>query len=199
MGIKDFLNVVIGDKTIRDLGITVKKNFITGKKVVVDAFNVIYQSRFATENMTANGNVTSHIKIVLSKIMMLEKLDVTQMWVFDGGHNVLKEECVNNRTGPKITKQEVLDIKQVLSLYGIKYVTVSTEAEFFCAELVIKGMFDYVWSTDMDVIIRGGNIMKSIGQELYILCAHNVYEVISQADLAKIAVMLGCDFAPKTP
>ncbi len=219
MGIKDFLDIEIKDQRIYDYGIEVDVNYMKGKKIIIDAFNVIYQSRFAMAASSENGNmsvnvikddqevtkITSHIKIILNKIQMLQKLDITQMWVFDGGYNPLKAKELTKRTGPKITKEEIADIKKLIGLMGIKYVTVSCEAEFFCAELVRSGMFDYVLTTDMDVIIRQGNLImpcrRSKTKNKYFVLHYN--DVIEKSGLnletlARIAVMMGCDFCEKT-
>lgn len=195
MGIKDFLKIVYNGKTLREYGYVCDDKYLHGKKIAVDAFNLIYRNRFATENLSFEGKITSHIKITLTQILKFKKLGCEQMWVFDGGHNPLKAETQSKRT-VKITREEVADIKKLLSWAGIKYITTETEAEFFCAELTKKGVFDYVLSSDMDVIVRGGNILKA--EKKNYLCLHSDEIGLSQEELARIAVHMGCDFAPKT-
>ena len=196
MGIKDFINIKINNKTIRDYGYIKDINHIAGKKVVIDAFNMIYRCRYANENLSSGVKITSHIKFVLNQILMLKKIGVVQLWIFDGGFNPLKSETVSKRK-VKITKDEIGDIKKLLNLLGMTYITVQTEAEFFAAALTKAGKYDYVLSTDMDVIVRGGNIFapKKAG-DYFVL--HSSELPVGPAELAKMAVVLGCDFAPKT-
>lgn len=196
MGIKDFLKILIGGKTIMEYANIYGIKYFNGKKIVIDAFNLIYRNRYATDNLSHNGKITSHIKITLSQILMINDAGADQMWIFDSGFNPLKAETLKKRK-IKITKEEIEDIKKLLQLLGVKYITVETEAEFYCAELVKSGYFDYVLSTDMDVIIRGGNILAPKSNGDY-LCLHSSDLPLTTEELVKIAVMIGCDFSPKT-
>ena len=98
MGIKNFLKIVLKNKTIEEYGSSCEFEYLQGKKVAVDAFNIIYRNRFVlNENLSYNGKITSHIKITLTQIMKLKKLGVEQMWIFDGGRNPLKQETLERR------------------------------------------------------------------------------------------------------
>lgn len=209
MGIKDFLKAELGPekKKVQDFGEFFDLNFIEGKKVVIDAFNVIYKNMYVLkEHLTFNGQITTHIKITLQKIRYFQKLNVQQFWIFDEYYgNKLKEETVNKRT-LKLEREHVEEIKKLLSLCGIKWISVKIEAEFYAAELT-KGdnpLYDVVLSSDMDVIIRGGVLLKESLREgkrcyFYLNGETMLKELkISSCALAKMAVMLGCDFAPKS-
>ncbi len=195
MGINGFLDVELKGKKIKEYCSECDINYFRGMKIAVDAFNIIYRNRYATEDLTYNGKITSHIKITLSQILMLKNIGATQMWIFDGAFNPLKKETVQKRK-IKITKEEINDIKKLLKLMGIKYITVQTEAEFYCAELTKKQIYNYVLSSDMDVIIRGGNIL--VPRKGKYLKLHRGDLPINDEDLSKLAVVIGCDFSPKT-
>jgi len=202
MGIKDFLKTVLGNgKLVSDYGEEMPRDFINGKKIAVDAFNVIYKNMYVLkEHLTHEGRVTTHIKITLQKIRMLRARGVQQLWVFDDHYNnPLKIETQQKRT-LKLSRDHVAEIKKLLSLCGIKWIAVKTEAEFYAAELS-RGPFDYVLSTDADVIIRGGKLLKETRDGYTVFDGQAIMDdlKISQETFAKIGVMLGCDFAPKTP
>lgn len=214
MGIKDFLKIVVDGKPIRDYGhvftddtssVSNFAKFITGRKIAVDAFNIIYRARHAIgDSLSSNGKTTSHIKIILNTVMRFVKLGVMQIWVFDGGYNKLKAECLEKRTN-RISKEEIEDIKKLLEYCGVPYFIVGVEAEFFAAEMVKKNMVEYVLSSDMDVIVKGGNIIKDEkknGKKQYFIMKSSEFMEktnLALEDLAKIGVVMGSDFAPKTP
>jgi 5'-3' exonuclease len=204
MGIKDFLKIEIEGKTIRSYGHLFGENFVENKKLAVDAFNIIYRARHVIgESLSSGGKTTSHIKIILTMITRFKRSGTRHVWIFDGAKNKLKEECVQKRT-TKITTEEIEDIQNLLTLCGISYYVVSIEAEFFAAELCKRGAVDWVLSSDTDVIVRGGNLLKDEkhnGKKTYLAISSSVIMEktgLTLEDLAKIGVLMGSDFAPKT-
>ena len=73
MGIKDFLNVKVDDTKIADLAEKIEWKQLTGKKIAVDAMNVIYSSMNVNHEKfiltDKNGRSTKHIAIILRKIL----------------------------------------------------------------------------------------------------------------------------------
>ncbi len=213
MGIKDLLKTVVEINNTKyniiDLGEYFEADFIENKKIVIDGLNVIYRNMYAlpnNEHLTHNGKITTHIKITLQKIKYFQKRNVTMLWVFDDYYyNPLKVETLQKRK-VKLGKEDINDIKKLLTLCGIKWISVKCEAEFFCSELTkgINPLYHYVLSTDTDILIRGGVMIKEIHEKnkiryLYLNGTDIMEKLnINQKQFAKIAVMLGCDFAPKS-
>lgn len=205
MGIKDFLKIEVNGKKFEEFTELVNGDFIAGQKIAVDAYNVIYSSMFAmSDPLTSSGKITTHIKIVFEKIKSLNKLGVIQLWIFDSALNPLKIETVQKRK-IRLGKTDVADIKRLLTLCGIKWMSVNVEAEFYAAALSRIGFVDAVLSSDMDVVVRGGNLLRE-----KIINGKKYFQYINAAtfaeksgltleDLARVAVHIGCDFAPKTP
>lgn len=206
MGIKDFLKIKIKNKTIKDYGKNYSEDFIRGKSLAIDAMNVIYKNMILGDTLTHNGKITSHIRITLSKIAYFKKMNVETIWIFDGKQEPLKKETNEKRRQTRkitITTEMINDIKQLLRLAAVPYLVVPTEAEFYAAELVKKGLYTAVLTSDMDVIVRGGVLLReetiNNKKTYFYLSAESLLKDISQDDIIRIAIHMGCDFAPKTP
>lgn len=206
MGIKDFAKITKNNKTIGDLYMDVGESFFKGKNIIVDAFIVIKSGLMVMkEPLTYEGKITSHIKIVHTIINKFKKLGVArQLWVFDGKSHPLKKKTIEKRKkagSQPITYEQIKEIKELLVLCGIPHITIDyVEAEFYGAYFVKIGKFDFVYTTDTDVIIRGGDILSFKRGEYKYLKYSDVIEFlnISHEQLVKIAVHMGCDFCDKT-
>lgn len=207
MGIQSFLEISIGDnKKISDLGTNYGEEFMRDKCIAVDASIMIYRARFAIGNaLSHNEKITSHIVIAFNMINKFNKFNVGQIWVFDGAVDELKRETIEKRNSKsRLTREEVADIKKLLLLSGIPAITVNVEAEFYCAELQRQGVVNFVYTSDTDVIVRGGTLVKDKKidgrKTYYCLESSSVCEAlnVSLEDLARIGVILGSDFAEKT-
>jgi 5'-3' exonuclease len=205
MGIENFFKVEKNGKTIKSMGTIQGDDFLQNQKIAVDAFNIIYGARHVKHAvMTAGNKVTSHIKIILNIILKFQKLNVMHVWIFDGKKSAIKEEYCKNRK-IKITGEEIEDVKTLLTICGVAYYVVNTEAEFFAAELCKRGIVDWVYSSDADVIVRGGNLLKGEklnGKKMFLAIESRVVQQETGLDLdglTKMAIMLGWDSTPKTP
>ena len=111
-----------------------------------------------------------------------------------------------------VDKALIDDVKLILNCFSIKYIEspAGFEAEQIASHLTMKGGCDGVYSGDTDPIAFGAkfhfrkstkdkviycysqeDILKQISQETKTTCSLN--------DIQKICVILGCDFAKKTP
>jgi 5'-3' exonuclease len=93
--------------------------------------------------------------------------------------------------------------KKLISLFGIPQLTADAkyEAEHIAAEICRLGYADLVYTKDSDALVFGATAMGWHSKGKFhrinladILKAHE----IDRPTLAKIGVILGCDFAPKT-
>jgi len=202
MGIKDFLKIPLENQnglTLFNLGKTVTKEDFNGLRIAVDGFNILYKAVNSIKDpLSFNGIVTSHIKILLNIITMFIKNNNTQVWIFDGYVHPLKQKTVEKRK-VKLNQSYLSDTYKILDLCNIKYYKVKKDAEFVCVELIKLNKIDVVYTTDIDVLIRGGNLLKSVDKGKYYMINYN--DIIpyfgTPTKLAKVAVALGCDYSDK--
>lgn len=214
MGIHSFLKILYNDKTIEDLATTISYAELNGQAVAVDALNIIYTNMFAMQGkpLLHDGKRTQHIYITVNQIIEFLECGICTHWIFDSGVvNELKKETVekrrkiNEKNDMFITKEEIEDIKKLLLLCGITYSVVNTEAELYGAALSANKLVTGVISQDTDVLIGGGVLLrpKSINGNKFLLKIDTQIILehlkITQQELYKIAVVMGCDFCKKTP
>jgi len=128
---------------------------------------------------------------------------------------------------PKITKEKkdqlekqiftvdkalIDDVKFILNCFSIKYIEspAGFEAEQIASHLTIKGECDGVYSGDTDPIAFGAKFHFRKSTKDKVLYCYSQEDILSQIsketksssslnDIQKICVILGCDFAKKTP
>jgi 5'-3' exonuclease len=189
MGINGFFKTLVASKgehagkTILHLGKEIKLNELSGKTICFDTSNMIYSAILALQTVTgmttADGKITSHIKTIMSQVLMFKKHNINQIWIFDSPNGtelkkkelekrkVKKEAATNEKAQFRMTREHVEDIKTLLNLLGITYIIApdGIEAEQFGAYLTMSkpgvgAMCDYMYSGDADVLIFGGNLLR---------------------------------------
>jgi 5'-3' exonuclease len=121
-----------------------------------------------------------------------------------------KEEC---RTGTcNYFAPMVRDIQFILDCLGVEYIIAPSgvDSEQVCAHLCAKGRVDGVITTDTDTLVYGAKkiLKKQRGKpgtkpkpgqyDVYVLDDCLKQYNLTRQQLAEIATILGCDFAPKT-
>jgi flap endonuclease-1 len=184
MGIDKFYQIVIPNgKTIESISTEVPLSKLKGYRFCIDASGMIYSSILAMSHVTAltdsEGNTTSHINTILSKILMLDAAGISQIWIFDSPIlNPIKAKELEARrakayksTDPKVqfrmTTKHVDDIKTLLTNMGVAWVVAPTgiEAEQYGAWMTKGDIPDnrfcqYMMSYDSDVLGFGGNLIR---------------------------------------
>lgn len=214
MGIKNLFKLRVSknpDKYIDDFVTLYNIKELRGKLIAIDALNIIYANMFATrgEHMkSANGEITTHIAITLRQILYYKKNGIKQLWIFDSAKPIkLKAETIARRK-IKLSGKNINDIKILLTYCGIDYIETPAgiEAENYAATLTKplnnKPAFCFaVISNDSDVIMLGGRLLRKKGNTFKLYDGRDIRKKIniSCADFIKIGIILGSDFAPKTP
>ena len=111
-----------------------------------------------------------------------------------------------------VDKALIDDVKLILNCFSIKYIEspAGFEAEQIASHLTMKGECDGVYSGDTDPIAFGAkfHFRKSTKNKvIYCYSQEDILKQISQEtktssslnDIQKICIILGCDFAKKTP
>lgn len=162
---------------------------LEGKKLAVDASNVLFQflssirQADGTPLMDREGNTTSHLMGLFTRIPNLLQKGITPIFVFDGKAPDLKEKVRKKRREAKsrawekyeqakekedeqemgkyakqlsyLNKQMVEQSKELLNALGLPTVQAPSEAEAQCAHMAKKRL---VWATasqDYDSLLFG--------------------------------------------
>lgn len=181
MGGKDFYKIVTSDKkTIDDLFDKLSDlSSFEGKTMAIDAPYFIYRSLKIVNDTTrltdSEGNITNHIKAILDRILMMRKMNIGMIWVFDNPipnkykadeakkRKVIKEKSNNDKVKISMTSQHIEDIQKILRFLGITYATApqDIEGEQLAAQLTKNNEYcDYVLSGDSDILAFGGNLLR---------------------------------------
>jgi hypothetical protein len=181
MGGKDFYKIVTSNnRSIDDLFDKLSDlSSFEGKTMAIDAPYFIYRSlkiiNDATRLTDAEGNITNHIKAILDRILMMKKLNIGMIWVFDNPtpnvykaeeskkRKATKEKSNNDKVKISMTSQHIEEIQTILKFLGITYATApqDVEGEHLAAQLTKNNEYcDYVLSGDSDILAFGGNLLR---------------------------------------
>lgn len=177
--------------------------------------------------LSSNGHGTLYLQVLLQFILKLERNETQQVWIFDSPGSVFKEEERKRRRALReeakekgdermsfvVTDLHVNNMQKMLTLLGVPWCVApeNVEAEQFASYLCKFGagpewlpVVDCVWTSDADAMLFGATniVRKSKTQgKLDIYCLQdNLDELqITSDDLIKVGLLLGTDFAQKTP
>ena len=213
MGIKNLLKFLNNNypELIKKINTT---NF-QGKRIAIDISILLYQVIIAIRNsgsdmVNKNGDITSHILGLFNKTIILLKMNISPIFVFDGKPPVFKLKTLQNRREIKqkafekleenlsqedkikyfkrtvsISKKQIDECKELLDLMGIPYVNAVEEADSQCAQLVKDGLAEGVLTEDMDILTFGAktiyrNLTSYNKEQLQI----NLDDILTTLDLS---------------
>ena len=150
-------------------------NFLAGKKIGVDSFNVLYQFLASIRGMDglplsdSHGNVTSHLaglfyRTTPSELKQKTLIKRKQIRVdaMDKSIKALKEGAIGEAKkfgsrALKLTPEMISDAKELLKYLGIPYVDAPSEGEAQASVMASKGQLFGVASQDFDCLLFGAN------------------------------------------
>jgi flap endonuclease-1 len=184
MGIKNLLKFL--NSNYPELIKKINTNNFQGKKIAIDISILLYQVIIAIRNSGADlinmkGEITSHILGLFNKTIVLLKMNIIPVYVFDGkppdfkskvlqsrrevkqkAYSKLEEEDLSEEDRIKyfkrtvtISRKQINECKELLDLMGIPYVEAPEEADSQCAQLVKAGLVEGVLTEDMDILTFG--------------------------------------------
>lgn len=140
-----------------------------------------------TPLMNSEGKVTAHLAGIFYRNARLLESDITPIYVFDGNPPPFKEATIGERVERKkqaelewesalekgdlksakkyaqaasfLTKEMVLESKELLSSMGIPFLDAPSEGEAQAAQLVIEGLAYATASQDMDCLLFGSPLL----------------------------------------
>lgn len=190
-------------------------------------YQALLALQFVSSLTDSSGKPTGHINTIFNKVLMLKKAGIEQVWVFDSPEpSELKkqeladrakrrENAKDDKQAFKMTGEHVKDIKDLLEAMGVLYIVAppGIEAEQYGA-LMTQGddpFCNYVMSGDSDVLLFGGNLLRPMTQKSAtgkskktVYATYNIKKILTEFDITReqlvtMGVVLGSDFAPKTP
>ena len=137
------------------------------------------------------------------KANMSEEAKAKYMELFgDDEENELKEIDIYQKRVDTPHRKEINDLKFMLNTLGVEWVEspITYEGEATAADLVKKGIVDYVMTTDLDALLYGaGGVIKRSGKgkdvKFFLYDLNDIIEdlEIGYEDLIKIGLCLGTD------
>jgi flap endonuclease-1 len=185
MGIKNLLKFL--NTNYPELIEKINNNNFNKKMIAIDASILLYQVIIAIRSSGADminsqGDITSHILGLFNKTILLLKMNIIPIYVFDGKPPEFKFKVIQNRRDIKrrayeklseklteeekikyfkrtvsISKKQIDECKELLDLMGIPYVQAPQEADSQCAQLVKSGIAIGVLTEDMDILTFGAS------------------------------------------
>ena len=230
MGIKNFMKII--QKYSPDAITYNKINQYQNKILAIDANLMIYKMIFAIRKNgydLKNGDIiVTHLHSTLQKIKGFIKYNILPVFVFDGMAPQIKKATLQKRKEfqiymeqkyykavtqdekkkyyfmkSKITLQEILDVMELIKLFGYPIIEAPEEADSQLADLIKNKKVDYIVTDDLDILVFGGHKvlknftvsdMKKI-QEIDL----NIFKKetkLNQKQIVDLAILLGCDYCP---
>ena len=162
---------------------------LENKKIAVDASQMLYQflssirQQDGTPLMDKNGNITSHLQGIITRVTNLMQQNIKLVFVFDGKSPLLKIKEQEEREyrkqiaqeklekakeeGDEISmlkyskqtvrvKKEMIDeTKELIQALGLPVIQAPSEAEAQCAFINERNDVDFVASSDFDSLLYG--------------------------------------------
>ncbi|KAL4998209.1 hypothetical protein BDV10DRAFT_167499 [Aspergillus recurvatus] len=115
------------------------------------------------------------------------------------------QQMKDRRDADEVTQIMITECQQLLSLFGLPYITAPMEAEAQCAELVSLGLVDGIITDDSDIFLFGGTrVYKNMfNQSKYVECylttdLEKEY-ALHRRKLISFAHLLGSDYTEGIP
>lgn len=177
-----------------------------------------------------SGEMTSHIHAIVTKTLGYLRKKINPIFVFDGQPPEIKTDILKERSTTKkiakelleskkdtitteekiklmkksfgITKKQIKEIKEILTLIGIPIIESPQEADPQCAYLTKINVAYAVASEDLDILTFGADrLIRNISNEKKITIIDRK-EMLKELDLTHeefidLCIILGCDYCPK--
>ena len=102
----------------------------------------------------------------------------------------------------KLDKGNILQVKKLLSLFGIPFIHLNLEADIVCASLVKCGIVDYCLSSDKDLLPFGCPNLVQLDFIKENINIYNLNSILSNFELSyeefiDLCILLGSDYTPR--
>jgi DNA excision repair protein ERCC-5 len=125
---------------------------------------------------------------------------------YDAEIGALKiQKAKDMRDADEVTQTMISEVQELLSLFGLPYITAPMEAEAQCAELLRLGLVDGIVTDDSDIFLFGGTrVYKNMFNQAKLVECYLSLDLESEFGLGRdrlisIAQLLGSDYAEGMP
>ena len=108
----------------------------------------------------------------------------------------IKRKCIT------ITREDIMNLKNVFDILGIKYYQADCEADLVCCEMYKKGIVDACMSNDMDFLPSGcGKLLRNynLSNTLLVYDLDMILDTIglNYDEFVDFCILCGCDYTGK--
>ncbi|KAG7834766.1 hypothetical protein KL919_002372 [Ogataea angusta] len=127
-------------------------------------------------------------------------LSSSSFWSMDDEVQLQESMKKQKRDADEVTVKMILDIQDMLSRFGLPYVTAPMEAEAQCAELLRLGLVDGIITDDSDCFLFGGDrVYKNMFNEKNFVECYQMEDLerdlgLDRKMLIDLALLLGSDY-----
>jgi flap endonuclease-1 len=166
---------------------------LRNRTIVIDAS--IYLYKFKACNAL--------VERMSSLLSCLSAYRIVPIFVFDGKPPLMKtNELVRRQreNRPRVTWQDVRDVKTLFDQKGVKYVVAPNEADEVCARLVISRQAFACMSDDTDMFVHGcDKVLRDVNFEKGTATMYNLeiilrYLDMTMADFKQLCIASGTDY-----
>lgn len=229
MGIKNLLKFL---SEFPEIIIEKSPNDYYKKKIAIDISILIYQVVIAIRNSGSDltnekGEITSHILGLFNKTISFLEKGIIPIYVFDGKPPSLKQKILDARKHVRnkalqklleaksdsekikyfkrsvwISKEQINQCRELLSLMGIPYIDAPEEADSQLSYLCKNNMVYAVLTEDMDILTFGSpKIIRNLSSSQKIPLEINLTDVLLKLNLSynefiELCVLFGSDYCP---
>ncbi|ODV84883.1 hypothetical protein CANARDRAFT_28624 [[Candida] arabinofermentans NRRL YB-2248] len=121
-------------------------------------------------------------------------------WSMDDEVKLQEELSKQKRDSDEVTIRMVHDVQDLLSRFGIPFITAPMEAEAQCAELFRLGLVDGIITDDSDCFLFGGDrIYKNMFKEKNFVECYQLDDIerdlgLTRTNMIELAMLLGSDY-----
>jgi flap endonuclease-1 len=194
---------------------------LSGRKLSIDAFNVIYQFLYNIRGMDGkplqnyNKEITSHLYGIFYRNINFMENNIIPIYCFDGKDKRKKLRWTGNpksSSNVRLTDSMVDSCKELLDYMGINWVQSVSEGEAQCVYLTQQ---NHTWSTvsqDYDTLVYGGerlirnltinrkkkkkDTIITLDIEYVSLVKFLEYHKMTKEMLVDLSILIGNDYFP---
>ena len=148
-------------------------------------FNPLLENILIKNDCSLDFNISKFIKI-------------SKDWIISTNNIVIDKRIA--KEAPKISKDMVSDLTELLDLFGIKHIKMKAEADLICGSLYNKGLINGCLSGDMDLLPYGcGNLIQIVeGSKVVHYRLNKILKILNLTEdkFVIFCVLIGCDYVP---
>jgi flap endonuclease-1 len=129
------------------------------------------------------------------KIKRKEKEDIKEL---QKEYDNVKRKCIN------ITREDIMNLKNVFDILGVRYIQADCEADLVCCYMYKEGLVNACMSNDMDFLPSGcGKLVRNynLSNTVFVYDLESILTTIglNYNEFVDFCILCGCDYTGKIP